>query len=84
MSIKVDGQKYTGNEIAFGSSTYGKKKADAIAAAYPQGAPVTVHYDPAKPDKAVLETKSVGGGSLIALGIILIAVGIMYVFIVMK
>ncbi len=80
----VNGQKYTGDGIGFGTATYGKKKADAIVATYPQGAPVTVHYDPANPAKAVLETKSVGGGNLIALGIILIAVGIMYVFVVMK
>jgi hypothetical protein len=81
---QVDGQKFTGDGIAFGTATYGKKKADAIAAAYPQGTPVTVHYDPANPAKAVLETKSVGGGALVALGIILIALGIMYVIVVMK
>ena len=47
-----------------------------------EGAPVTVHYDPANPAKAVLETKSVGGGNFIALGIILITTGFMYLYVV--
>ena len=81
---QVNGQKYLGDGIGFGTATFGKKKADEIAAKYPQGAPVTVHYDPANPAKAVLETRSVGGGNFIALGIILIATGFMYLYILIK
>jgi hypothetical protein len=78
---RVDGQKYSGDGIGFGTATYGKKKADSIAAVYPQGTNVTVHYDPKDPSKAVLETKSVGGGNLIVLGIIMIGVGLLGFFI---
>jgi hypothetical protein len=72
---QVDEQKYATDRITFGSASFGKKKADAIVAAYPQGAPVTVHYDPIDPSKAVLETKAIGVGSNIFLGILLLAVG---------
>jgi hypothetical protein len=80
---QVNGQKYMGDGIGFGTATFGKKKADEIAAIYPQGTPVTVHYDPSDPSKAVLETKSVGGGNFIALGIILIATGFMYLYVIL-
>jgi len=80
---QVNGQKYLGDGIGFGTATYGKKKAEEIAAIYPQGTPVTVHYDPSDPSKAVLETKSVGGGNFIALGIILIATGFMYLYVIL-
>lgn len=79
---QVNGQKYMGDGIGFGTATFGKKKADEIAAKYPQGAPVTVYYDPANPSKAVLETRSVGGGNFIAMGIILIATGFMYLYVI--
>jgi len=81
---QVNGQKYIGDGIGFGNATYGKQKADNIAAAYPQGSQVDIHYNPADPSKAVLEPKSVGGGNLIALGIIMIAVGFMYIFVISK
>jgi hypothetical protein len=74
---EVMGQPYTGNQIGFGTAGYGHGKAMSIIAAYPQGAPVTVHYDPADPAKAVLETKDVGGGSFVIIGIIFLVVGVL-------
>lgn len=81
---QISGQKYNGDSIGFGTATFGKQKADNIVAAYPQGSQVNIHYNPTDPSNAVLEPKSVGGGYLIVLGIIMIAIGIMYAFIVIK
>ena len=72
---QVNDQTYTGDRLGFGSGSYGKGKANKIIAVYPQGAQVTVHYDPADPSKAVLETTATDGVKFIALGIILIVMG---------
>ena len=73
---QVGGQTFTGERLGFGNASYGQGKADKKIALYPQGAPVSVHYDPADPSKAVLETKAAGGASYLALGIILLVVGV--------
>jgi hypothetical protein len=73
---QVKDQTYTGARIGFGSGDYGRSKSDKMIAGYPQGAPVTVHYDPADPSKAVLETKALGGGLYLVLGILAIGLGI--------
>ena len=70
------GQKYTGKRIAFGYASYDYGTASGKIAPYPQGAGVQVHYDPADPLKAVLETKAAGGVGLIILAAILIIMGI--------
>ena len=72
---QVKDQTYSGDRLGFGSGSYGKGKANKIIAVYPQGAQVTVHYDPADPSKAVLETTATDGVKFIALGIILIVMG---------
>jgi len=74
---EVMGLPYTGNQLGFGTAGYGHGKAMSVIGAYPQGAPVTVHYDPADPSKAVLETKDVGGGSFVVVGIIFLVVGVL-------
>jgi uncharacterized integral membrane protein len=81
---QVKDQTYTGDRLGFGSGSYGKGKANKIIAVYPQGAQVTVHYDPADPSKAVLETKATAGGSLLALGIILLVMGVVLIFVLSK
>jgi hypothetical protein len=73
---KVNDQSYSGDHIGFGTTTYGRSKAEKIIALYPTGAPVTVYYDPADPSQAVLETKAKSGVTFIALGIILATLGV--------
>jgi hypothetical protein len=73
---KIKNQSYNGNHIGFGTTTYSKGKAEKIIALYPMGSPVTVHYDPADPSQAVLETKAKAGVTFLALGIILIVLGV--------
>jgi hypothetical protein len=57
-SYKIGERSYHGSRIAFGPEVSGgKDQADATVARYPQGATVTVHYDPSNPSHATLETK---------------------------
>ncbi|MBE2222281.1 MAG: DUF3592 domain-containing protein [Anaerolineae bacterium] len=60
---------YESRTIKFGENSYGsERKAQEITSRYPEGQAVTVFYDPANPDKAVLEP-GVSSGSYIVLGI---------------
>lgn len=81
---QVKDQTYNGDRLGFGSGRFGKAKADRKIALYPQGAQVSVHYDPADPSKAVLETKAMGGGLNLTLGIILLVLGIVGIFLSLK
>lgn len=58
-SYSVGGQSYTGDRIVFGGKSRFTRDTDAQAVCdrYPQGSPVAVRYNPAKPDEAVLESK---------------------------
>jgi hypothetical protein len=77
----VKDQKYSTDRIGFGSSAYSiRGKADKVIANYLQGTKVIVHYDPADPSKAVLETKAMGGVNFIILGVILLAMGLIAIF----
>ena len=78
----VNGQVYTGNKFGFGSGTFAEKKANEKIAPYAAGTKATVHYDPAEPSKAVLETTATSKGSAVLLGGMLIVLGII-VFIVL-
>ncbi|MFI4999421.1 MAG: DUF3592 domain-containing protein [Reyranellales bacterium] len=56
-SYRVGGRDYHGARIAFGPAvSAGRDLADSIAGRYPEGATVTVHYDPANPSQSTLET----------------------------
>ncbi len=69
------GTVYQGSSLSFGKASYNYSTANKKIAPYPQGASVTVHYDPADPSKAVLETKSAGGTFLIIMGVFFMAIG---------
>ena len=69
------GQTYTGTHLAFGKASYDYRTASKKIAPYPQGAAVTVHYDPADPANAVLETKAAGGVVLLIIGILFMVIG---------
>ena len=73
----VMGHEYVGSKIAFGANTFGRAQAEQKVNAYPPGAAVTVHYNPDKPEEAVLETQAAGGSVFLIVGIIflLIALG---------
>jgi len=54
----VGTRKYHGTRIAYGPTVAGgRDMAEAIIARYPVDAAVTVHYHPANPSEATLETE---------------------------
>lgn len=69
------GQAYTGRRIAYGANSFNLKKAQEIAAKYPVGTPVTVHYNPEKPGDCTLETSASGGKAFSIIGYILVPLG---------
>jgi hypothetical protein len=77
-TYQVAGQAYTGRNLTFGfTQGYGNaSKAQAVLAKYPVGAHVSVFYDPADPQQAVLERKAGGYGTGMALGIIFLVIGL--------
>lgn len=57
-SYRVGARDYHGARIAFGPAvSAGRDLANSIAARYPEGATVTVHYDPTNPSQSTLETR---------------------------
>lgn len=72
---KVGEQMLEGRQIAFGGTSYGLVTAHEKLRIYPQGAVVTVYYDPSDPSKAVLEPEAVGIGSYFVLGIVILVFG---------
>ena len=70
-AYSVGGRSYSTNTFKTGGSVgYGTPaRAEAIVGRYQQGQAVTVHYNPAHPDTALLETANVEGvGVLITVG----------------
>jgi len=60
----VDGRTHTGTRIMVISDQFGSKDwAKATAARYPRGGQVAVSYDPANPDRCVLEPGRWGGAA---------------------
>ena len=72
----VLGQSYTARRVAFGANSFDYKKASEIAARYPEGAQVNVHYNPDKVKEATLETSATGGKLFTILGAVLGAAGL--------
>jgi hypothetical protein len=77
-TYQVGGKEYRGKDITFGfKQGYGSPaKAEEVTARYPEGGSVTVYYDPANPQKAVLERRAGGFGASLAIGIIFLAIGL--------
>jgi hypothetical protein len=68
-TYEVGGKSHQGNRVFPGASmSYDHGTAQGIVNRYQPGAIVTVHYDPADPTQAVLETKSKGGNLFLILG----------------
>jgi len=64
----VAGQPYAGTRLAFGQMSASAGYAHGVLARYPVGGKVTVHYSPADPGQAVLET-GIHGGVWICCGV---------------
>lgn len=76
-TYQVGGQTYQGSHIFPGASmSYDHGTAQGIINRYQPGVAVTVHYDPADPTQAVLETKSKGGNLFLILGSVFAVLGI--------
>jgi hypothetical protein len=73
---QVMGQAYESDTLGFGNTGSGRKNATAKVAEYPAGSSVTVHYDPADPSKAVLETKAYGFVTNLLIAAFLIVLGV--------
>jgi len=58
-TYQVHGREYRSRQITLGARLTGTRSfAEQIAARYPQGSSVEVHYDPANPSNAVLQVTS--------------------------
>ena len=59
----VNGEQFTGNRLMFGGTLIESRveRVRRVLRRYPFGTPVTVHYDPDDPRKAVVECSTSGG-----------------------
>lgn len=72
----VMGNEYTGSKISFGANAFGRAQAQQKVNTYPPGMAVTVHYNPEKPEEAVLETQAAGGKVFIIVGVIFLVIAL--------
>ncbi len=78
-SYRVGGRDYHGVRIAFGPAVSGGRGfAEAIIARYPASTPVTVHYDPANPSQATLETRVAFGWPSLLIALAFFAVALFF------
>jgi hypothetical protein len=75
----IMGQRYSSKRIGYGPNSYNYQKAQVIAAQYPVGAEVAVHYKPEKVTERTLETTARGGKLFSILGYILVPLEILLV-----
>jgi hypothetical protein len=73
---QVGGSNLVGNRIGFSKTGYDYSTASKKLAKYPLNGSVTVHYDPASPNEAVVNTSTKGSIVLIIVSIIVMAIGI--------
>jgi hypothetical protein len=73
----VDGTKYSADRVSFGDySSSSPGHARGIVNRYPAGSEVSVHYDPARPDVAVLEPGTSWGAYMpLGIGLVFALVG---------
>jgi hypothetical protein len=78
-SYSAAGRTIEGSRIRFANMRRGsQRKAEQVLASYQAGGPVTVRYNPEKPDEAVLETQKPGPLYLVLAlgGLVFVAVGL--------
>jgi len=77
-TYQIGQQVYQGNRVFPGATmSYDLGTAQGIVNRYQPGMAVTVHYDPADPTQAVLETKSKGGNLFLILGAVFAIIGML-------
>lgn len=69
-SYAVNSAPYTNQKIAFGANSFDIDTAKKKIANYTVGGNVQVHYNPSKPEEAVLETNGSGSLLFIIVGIV--------------
>lgn len=72
----VGGTPMSGHKLSFGANSFDHQTARRVVERYPSGESVIVHYNPAKPGEAVLETKAAGGTLFLVAGIAMIALAV--------
>jgi hypothetical protein len=77
----VKNLQYENETIKFGENSYGDRQPAAdIVARYPVGKQVSVSYDPAAPDKSVLEPGITSGSYIvIGMGVLFLVISLMMV-----
>jgi hypothetical protein len=69
----VGGRDYRGNQISYGMTiSAGKGFAEKVAAKFPLGGEIDVHYDPKEPSHSALQTKGGAGATWIIFGIAMV------------
>ncbi len=73
---EVNGQLYVGDRVNIGpmQKSVNPRKSQEILARYPVGGNVTVYYNPANPQEAVLEREAAGANVAMILGIIFVVI----------
>jgi hypothetical protein len=73
---EVNGQSYVGDRVNVGriQKSINPRKSQEILARYPVGGNVTVYYNPANPQEAVLERAAVFTNLTLVVGIIFVAI----------
>jgi hypothetical protein len=75
-TYQVNGLTYSGGKISFGANNFDQNTAQSKVSQYPVGGQVMVHYNPANPGEAVLETKAAGSKLFLILGIVFAVIGL--------
>jgi hypothetical protein len=74
----VGGKSYTADRLSRGlAMAYDLGTARRIIERYPVGAAIAVHYDPAAPAEAALETNAGGGTALRIVGVVMLVAGVL-------
>ncbi|MDP2654630.1 MAG: DUF3592 domain-containing protein [Candidatus Omnitrophota bacterium] len=77
----ADGVRHTSSRVRWGGENFlSREDAEAFLQGYPMGKTVTVHYNPRKPDQAILENGSEDTGVLYLVtgfGVVLVVLGLL-------
>jgi Protein of unknown function (DUF3592) len=74
---RAGGKEYQSDRIFWGGNEGRQKHMASVIAAYPQGAKVSVHYDPQNPAEAVLDpAQNIGSRPLVLYAMAMIALGL--------
>ena len=72
----MGGQTFQGRNYAIGYIPQGLSKTQKILQRFPEGAEVSVYYNPQNPSEAVLQNKITGGTNNLLVGIFVVIMGL--------